>query len=243
MNEPLGDGPILIVGGFGTSHQLYGPLRAHLATVSGRPVAVAPLTLLDWAGVVATDSYGALLRIVHRAVEESLAAHRAPRLTLVAHSAGGVLARIYLGDQPYGPRRLVYNGFQRVAALVTLGTPHSTTRRGRQGGLNQVAFVQATYPGAYWRFIRYVTVMGRSVWGNQAGTPEDQSAFRSYTLISGVGAQWGDGVVPIANGHLEGAQQITLPDLRHAPGRVNQRWYGSTVETVRAWWEAIEWGA
>lgn len=232
-------GPILIVGGFGSSYPAYSQLQGFLAQASARPVATAPITLLDWAGVIASDSYGALLRILDRAVRDTLAAHGARRLTLVAHSAGGVLARIYMGDQPYGPRRLVFNGFERVATLVTLGTPHRTTRSGRQGGLNQIAFAQAAYPGAYWRFIRYVSVIGKSIYGERAGPPPERGAWQSYTLITGDGAQWGDGVVPLAAGLLEGSRRVTIPGLRHDP-RPDRPWYGSSAAIVGAWWEQVE---
>lgn len=237
-SDPGGE-PVLIVGGFGSSAGQYAELRAHIAAVSGRPVAVAPIGLADWIGVVASDSYGALLRILDGAVWGCLREHGARRVALVAHSAGGVLARIYLGDQPYGPRRLVYNGFERVATLVTLGTPHSATRRGRQGGLNQIAFVEATYPGAYWRFIRYVSVMGKGIFGVRGGPPPERGAFQSYSLLSGAGEQWGDGVVPLAGGLLDGSRKVVIPGLRH-DARPDRPWYGTSAAIVRAWWEQVE---
>lgn len=239
MSEVIGSEPVVIVGGFGSNYQQYAALRGYLAELGGRPVAVAPLTLLDWAGVVASDSYGALLRILDRAVRQSLADNGARRLILVAHSAGGVLARIYMGDQPYGPRRLVYNGFERVAALVTLGTPHTATRTGRQGGLNQIAFAQARYPGAYWRFIRYVSVIGRGIYGAPDGPPPERGAWQSYRLLTGEGAQWGDGVVPLDAGLLAGSREVVVPGLRHDP-RPDRPWYGSSAAIVRSWWDEVE---
>lgn len=238
MSDVSGAEPVLIVGGFGSNFPQYEALRSHLATASGRPVAVAPITLLDWAGVIASDSYGALLRILDRAVRQSLAAHGARRLILVAHSAGGVLARIYLGDQPYGPRAQVYNGFERVSGLVTLGTPHSCTRTGRQGGLNQIAFVQARYPGAYWRFISYVSVLGKGIYGVADGAPPERGAWQSYTLLTGEGGQWGDGVVPLSAGLLEGSRKVVMPGLRHDP-RPDRPWYGTSLAIVQAWWEQV----
>lgn len=231
--------PILIVGGFASTHQQYEPLRAMLAEVSGRPTAIAPITRLDWLAVVASDSYGALMSVLDQAVRASLAAHSTGRLTLVAHSAGGVLARIYMGDQPYSGRRLVYNGFQRVDALVTLGTPHTTSRGGRVAGLNQVAFAQQTYPGAYWRFIRYVSVMGKGIFGVPNGPPPERGAFQSYSLIAGRGDLWGDGVVPLEHGLLEGSRRVVIPGLRH-DNRPDRPWYGSSPAIVRAWWEQVQ---
>jgi pimeloyl-ACP methyl ester carboxylesterase len=231
--------PILIVGGFGSNWQQYRGLRETVAQVSGRHVAIAPIALFDWAGVVASDSYGALLRILAKAVDDLLRERGARYVTLVAHSAGGVLARIYLGDQPYGPRKLCYRGFHKVSCLATLGTPHSASKRGRQGGLNQVAFVQAAYPGSYWRFIHYVSVMGRGIYGVRDGPPPERGAYQSYSLLTGEGAQWGDGVVPLANGLLEGSRHVVLEGLRHDP-RPDRPWYGQDEATVQEWWRQVE---
>ncbi|PDV97646.1 esterase/lipase family protein [Candidatus Chloroploca asiatica] len=239
MSDIIGREPILIVGGFGSNYSLYNQLQQLVGQVSGRVVKVAPITLFEWTGVVASDSYGALLRVLDLAVRDILAEQQTRKVILVAHSAGGVLCRIYLGDQPYGPRRLVYNGFNHVSALVTLGTPHTTTRLGRQGGLNQIAFVQARYPGAYWRFMHYISVMGRGIYGVQQGQPPERGAWQSYAMIDGSGEQWGDGVVPLTAGLLEGSRKVIIPGLRHDP-RPDLPWYGTNAAIVRAWWEQVE---
>ncbi len=239
MSEVIGAEPVLIVGGFGSNYPLYEAMRFFLAQVSGRPVAIAPITLLDWGGVIASDSYGALLRILDNAVRETLAANRAKRVVLVAHSAGGVLSRIYLGDQPYGPRHLLYHGHERIFSLVTLGTPHSSKKTGRQGGLNQIAFVQARYPGAYWRFIHYISVMGKGVFGIADGQPPERGAWQSYTMLGSDGAQWGDGIVPMDAGLLAGSHEVILPGIRHDP-RPDRPWYGTSAPVVRSWWEQVE---
>lgn len=231
--------PILIVGGFGLNWQTYKPFQKLLSAVSGRQVFITPIALFDWLGVIPSDDYGGLLKILDKTVSETLRAAGSDRLVLLGHSAGGVLARIYLGDQPYGRQRLVCNGFQRVATLVTLGAPHKTTRRGRQGGLNQIDFVQRTYPGAYWRFIHYVTVISRGVFGIKDGPPPEKGAWQSYELLTGEGAQWGDGVVPVASGLLEGARQVVLEGLRHDP-RPDRPWYGQDQATIANWWRIVE---
>ncbi len=227
--------PILIVGGFGSEPKLYRPLRNYLAEVSGRPVFITPITLVDWAWVTLTDSYASLLRKLDRTVNELLTQTGSSRLTLVAHSAGGVLARIFLGDQPYNGQ--VYNGYQRVDTLVTLGTPHRTAREGRIGGLNQIRWADQRYPGAYWPEVSYVSVIGRSIFGDPKGPPPERGADQSYRLISGEGAQWGDGVVPLDYGLLPGSLQIVIPGLRHDP-RPDRLWYGSSPATVAVWWHA-----
>lgn len=231
--------PVLIVGGFGSNWQQYQDLRRHLANVGGRPVFVAPISILDWLAVVPTDEYSGLLKLLDRTVNGILEATGRDRVVIVAHSAGGILARIYMGDQPYGRAKLVFNGFQRVATLVTLGTPHHAKQGGRQGGLNQVVFAQQVYPDAYWRFVRYVTVISRGICGVKNGPPPERGAYQSYTMISGQGDQWGDGVVPLDCGLLAGARHIILEGLRHDP-RPDRPWYGQDEATVQDWWRIVE---
>ncbi|NJN17312.1 MAG: lipase [Oscillochloris sp.] len=231
--------PILIVGGFASRFQQYDQLRDLLAEISRRPVEVAPIGLIDWVGVAASDSYGALLRLLHRAITTTLARHRANRLTLVAHSAGGVLARIYMGDRPYSQRKLVYSGHGRVDGLVSLGTPHTTAKLGRVGGLNQIGFVQDHYPGAFWPEVQYVSVCGTAIQGDAAGSVAAKRAFRNYLLIAGRGDTVGDGIVPLESGLLAGSRRITMPGIYHSPN-VAGLWYGSNHATVRAWWEQVE---
>ncbi len=233
---PNTDGPILIVGGFASNPRQYEQLRTILATVSGRPVTIAPINLLDWIGVMTSDSYGTLLRILAVAVAAARADHGGRAVTLVAHSAGGVLSRIYLGDRPYGPRRICYHGHQHVDALITLGTPHSAVGLGRQGGLNQIAYAQHCYPGAYWSTVHYVSVIGKSIFGVPDGPPPERGAWQSYRLLGAEGTEWGDGVVPLANGLLDGSRKLVIPGLRH-DNRPDRPWYGSSMPIVQAWWD------
>jgi hypothetical protein len=236
--QPTNTSPIVILGGFGSNYQQYRKLQEYLQTASGRMVSIAPIGLIDWMGVIASDSYGDLLRLVHKAIQSALTRNNAQRVTLVTHSAGGVLARIYMGDQPYGPQRLIYNGFNYVDTLVTLGTPHSTRSSNRQGGQNQIVFAQEVYPGAYWRFIRYVSVMGKGVFGSRNGSVAERGAWQSYQMLDGDGYQWGDGVVPLRSGLLDGSYKVVVEGLRHDQ-RPENRWYASSLATVRSWWQQV----
>lgn len=232
--------PILIVGGFGASWNIYQPFRKALEVVSNRQVFITRLETLDWLAVIVSDDYSNLLKRLHRSVADTLRRSGAQRLVLLGHSAGGVLSRIYMGDQPYGPERLVYNGFQHVSALVTVGTPHTTPKRGRFGGLNQIAFVQTNYPGAYWRFIRYITVMSDSIVGSKTGLPHERAACESYSMLTNECEQPGDGVVPISCGGLEGARNLVLEGLRHDPRPDERPWYGHNEAIIQRWWGEVE---
>ncbi|HEX8602629.1 MAG TPA: alpha/beta fold hydrolase [Pseudoduganella sp.] len=101
--------PVLLVHGYGCNGGFWAALRTLLqrerishATVDLEPV-TAPL-----------DDYVAQLDC---AVQRLLAATGAPRIVIVAHSMGGLVARAWL-------RR---HGAQHVARVVTVGTPHHGT--------------------------------------------------------------------------------------------------------------------
>jgi pimeloyl-ACP methyl ester carboxylesterase len=225
--------PIVIIGGFASRPSLYREMAAQLTALSGRPILTVPIRRRHWLAVALSDSYRGLLRRVDATVQAAYQAAGNRRVTIVAHSAGGVLARIYLADQPY--RGTVYAGARYAAELIMLGTPQQTARRGRIGGLNQIAWAQQHVPAAYCRDVRYTSVIGAALTGRADGTPAERAAFQSYRLISGDGAQAGDGVVPLDDGLLAGARQLTLPAVRHDP-RFDGRWYAADRATVASWW-------
>ena len=111
--------PVLLVHGYGCNGGYWNRLgrRLQRARISHAAVDLVPL-----AGDI--DGYVPLLE---RAVEELRAATGAPRVALVAHSMGGLVARAWM-------RR---HGTGRLARLVTLGTPHFGTGLARFGlGVN-----------------------------------------------------------------------------------------------------------
>ncbi len=55
------------------------------------------------------------------------------------------------------------------------------------------------------------------------------AAFISPLVLEGPG----DGMVPAAAAHLEGARQITFDDVRH--GHIGRPWYGD-AEVIDRWW-------
>ena len=146
------------------------------------------------------------------------------RVAIVASSAAGWICRIFLGSgPPYGDR--VYHGSDVVHSLVTLGSPHICN----EGITRQnVAFVNAHFPGAFENDVRYLCIAGRAVQGQTflGGSLKDFT-YQSYELCSSNGRDWGDGVTPVdcAIG-LEGAEKVILDDVWHSP-RSGRRWYGS----------------
>jgi hypothetical protein len=83
-----------------------------------------------------------------------------------------------------------------------------------------------------------VTVGSRCVQGGLADDPARgrRIAGRLYALLGGESARtrWGDGLILEASAHLEGARNVTLERIIHAPG-LPVPWYGSD-EGLDGWW-------
>jgi triacylglycerol esterase/lipase EstA (alpha/beta hydrolase family) len=156
------------------------------------------------------------------------------RINLVGHSAGGWIARIYLGEVPYdvhpgdAGKVLLWKAHPAIATLVTLGTPHVSQERWTKRNLD---FVKTHYPGAFHPGVRYVCVAGKAVFGDRRWS--QWLTYSSYELTCGRGDLWGDGITPIEAAHLAGAENIVLEKVMHSP-RADALWYGSP-EAVRSW--------
>lgn len=144
-----------------------------------------------------------------------------PPLVLVAHSAGGWLARALFRRYPELE--------DDVAAVVTLGSPHYPPRnfecatRGVLSAL-QRADVERGPPKT-----KFVTV------GGDAVDATDPFTIDSYTRVSGQGSKFicGDGVVPLNAAHTDfSAAKLTLNAVLHSINQPNTNkptdaWYGA----------------
>lgn len=206
----------------------YRRMARSLAELSGSEVSVVPLTPLDWA-LGRERGYGQMVFEVASAVDGALLRSDADRAVLVGVSAGGILARAYVGgDPPYGGRR--YSGHRRVSQLITLGTPHNVPENGR---LAPISEINELFPGALHKNISYLSVAGGAVDGAGSGR-----ARRRYERFVDDGRVAGDGLVPVPSALLPGSEALVLDDLYH--GRLyaglGGRWYGSDRATVERWW-------
>jgi pimeloyl-ACP methyl ester carboxylesterase len=208
----------------------YRELARILADLSGSEVHVAPITPLDWA-LGRIRGYGQIVFEVASTVDRALLESDSNKAVLVGHSAGGILARVYIGgDPPYGGRR--YAGHRRVSHLITLGAPHNVPDK---GGLAPIAEVNELFPGALHEpaGLRYLCVAGAAVDGASS-----RKARKRYERFVEDGRVKGDGEVPVESALLPGAESLVLEDLYHGRrhGWRKGRWYGSDLETVERWW-------
>ncbi|MEO0770210.1 MAG: lipase [Cyanobacteria bacterium J06649_4] len=223
--------PTVILPGYLASAQPYAEMEQALAN-AGYPAATVPLRRRDWLPTIGGRSVINIIQALDATAQRAMVDHGCNQINLVGHSAGGWIARIYLGESPYDihpsdrKRTLPRPARRHVKTLVTLGTPHISQERWTRKNLD---FVNQTYPGAFYDDVDYVCVAGKSIEGKRA----DWFTFNSYKLTVGEGQVWGDGVVPLMAAHLNGANNITLDNVLHSP-RPSGLWYGSP-DIVKTW--------
>jgi pimeloyl-ACP methyl ester carboxylesterase len=223
--------PFVIFGGFMSSASIYRDLRRDLGALSGQAVWVVPTQPADWLLSVYKTGWGRLLRKLDESVRRATLNSSTGKITLIGHSAGGVLARLYLSDQPFLGH--VYRGLERVDHLITLGSPH-LNQGGLMRGGNTSRWVERVVPGAYYApDVRYTCVAGKWLRGTRFGPRLARFVYDLYDEIGGDGTAWGDGIVPVESALLPGAQAIVLEGVSHFSA-IAEPWYGSQ-EIIRLW--------
>jgi pimeloyl-ACP methyl ester carboxylesterase len=228
--------PIVIFGGFLSADWVYHGLRDTLTKLTGRPVSIVNTHGPEWLGTVIRPGWVGLLRKLDRAVQAAARQSSTGKVTLIGHSAGGVLARLYLSDRPF--LGYAYRGLDRVSQLITLGSPHHN-RGGLTHGGRLSHWIEHHYPGAYFApRVTYISVAGKSRRGDRAGTRAERFAYDVYRDMCGSSDTWGDGLIPIESAVLHGSRAIVLDGVSHY-SVFGDPWYGSET-SVPLWWLASQ---
>ncbi|MEO1133557.1 MAG: alpha/beta fold hydrolase [Cyanobacteria bacterium J06639_1] len=229
--------PTVILPGYFAGAEDYRPLQNWLSD-RDYPTLTVPLRVSDWFITVGGRPITPIADALARTIAEARSRFDSEQVNLIGHSAGGWIARIFLGSTPYYDN--VWNGREYVASLVTLGTPHVSQERWTRFNLS---FVNDNYPGAFWPEVKYVCAAGNAVRGRKASWFSRQPwserlAYSSYELTIGDGEAMGDGITPIAAAHLEGAENLTIDRVCHSP-RGDRFWYGSPA-AAEQWLEYLQ---
>lgn len=224
--------PTVILPGYLESAIAYRPLAQALQAM-GFPTVTVPLRRRDWLPTLGGRPVTPILQQLDLTVKQVLQQYNTSQINLIGHSAGGWISRIYLGEKPYLGRGQAisvdsWQAHNYVTTLVTLGTPHISQERWTRWNLD---FVNHNYPGAFYRHVRYICVAGKTILGERRRG--SWLAYSSYQLTCGQGNCWGDGIVPLAAAHLEGAENLVIAGVKHSPRSVGL-WYGS--ESVLSNW-------
>jgi pimeloyl-ACP methyl ester carboxylesterase len=205
--------------------------RIIAAPPHNRIVYITDISRTEWARL-RDPHFTSVLDLLARTIALARSETGAERVDLIGHSAGGRVARAYLGHLPYAGA--TYDGQGYVASLTTLGTAHETYEIYVKQFASQV---NQLYPGAFYEHIAYRSVAGESVRGRRIGGIEEMLAYRSYQTSFGDGDQIGDGIVPTASCYLTGANNLVLKGVRHAPYNAPNTWYGAR-NVIPLWFDA-----
>ena len=212
--------PVVILGGFLITTEAYQPMADWIRQRDDCDVVVIPASRIDWLLTSWAFGWRRLLDRVH--AEVSCLAEGSPtgRVTLIGHSSGGVMLRLYLSDRSFAGRR--YGGAGMCNRLITLGSPHQARR-----ATPLRAMVDREFPGAAFPGVDYIAVAGTlDPTSSTASAFSRRTAANNYRSIVGTSEVEGDGLVPVTSALLQGARHLVLPDTAHG-GFFGSSWYGS----------------
>jgi pimeloyl-ACP methyl ester carboxylesterase len=221
--------PNIILAGYLAGAADYLPIAQKLQA-KNLEATVVPLRWWNWVPTVGGRSIAPILERLDQTVNQELARTGATKVNIIAHSAGGWLARIYLGDRPYYEK--IWNARPKVAKLICLGTPQRSLE---PWAVKNLGFVNDHYPHAFYEDIDYICIAGKAVQGAKSAPSKRLQkwlAYSSYELTCGQGDAWGDGIIPIESAYLDGATNLAIDDVYHSPR--SGKWYGSQ-EVVDIW--------
>ncbi|XP_076893127.1 uncharacterized protein LOC143545063 [Bidens hawaiensis] len=262
-SSPVTYRPAVILPGLGNNTGDYQKLASTLQGY-GVTTVVAKVSRIDWlrnaAGLVDPNYWRCTLQPrpvldwylnrVDEAVNEALKQSQGGSLSVIGHSAGGWLARVYMEE--------FSEASNNISLLLTLGSPLQPPPKGLPGVIDQTRglldYVEKNCKKAvYTPELRYVCIAGRYIYGSrlfgnsdpattvpvtsESGTLISTGAtFRTrfvgqgYKQVCGQADVWGDGVVPEVSAHLEGALNISFDGVYHSPvgsDDESRPWYGS----------------
>ena len=220
--------PVVILGGFLITEEAYQPMADWLINQGVTDAKVVPVSRYDW--LLTSWGFG-WRRVLDRVAEHvQLLQSTSPtgRVTLIGHSSGGVMLRLYLSDQPFQGR--TYGGASRRDRLISLGSPHQAIR-----ATPLRAMVDRSCPGCHEPGVDYVAIAGElNLNSTTASVFSRRSAKGSYRGISGSVDVSGDGLVPVDSALLCGARHLVQSDTAHG-GLFGNTTYFSPAR-LEAWW-------
>ena len=233
--------PIVILGGFLITAEAYGPMAETLGRLCGQPVRLVGVGKAEWLLTVFPFAWARILDRVATAVSELAAESPTGRVTLVGHSSGGIMLRLFLDGQPFQGRR--FDGRAQADTIVMLGSPHTALK-----ATTMRRMVERRLPGAFFgeqgqadqggHGVRYVSVAGDLDLSDPAATATARRlAPAAYRNSTGYPNDRGDGLVPVASALLAGSEQLVLKGVAHG-GAFGDRWYGSPDVTAE-WWRLL----
>tara|TARA_Y100001968_G_C19454192_1_gene771077 strand:- start:12158 stop:12853 length:696 start_codon:yes stop_codon:yes gene_type:complete len=224
--------PIIILGGFLISEEAYEPMANWLRQNINNDVTIINTSKLEWLYTSWPFGWVGLLDKVDKEVSRAIKRSINGKVTLIGHSSGGVMLRLYLSTDDFQGRR--YSGKDNIGHLITLGSPHQAIKATKLR-----AFVDYNYPGSYFKEVKYISVGGvLDINGENATRFAKRVSANSYKSITGKNNSIGDGLVPLSSSLLKDSRQIILKDTSHSK-IFGKDWYGSLIRVSGLWSDLV----
>ena len=229
MRKPIKQ-PVVIFGGFLSYAGHYSKMQIDLESITGHKATIVNTKGYDWLPVITIQGWIYLLRKLDQAVMRAVNGDSPGKVTIFAHSIGGVLARIYLLKDPFSGEK--FQGREAVSQLVTLGSPHSNKGGVTRGGLLN-RWIARNYPGGTnVPTVEYTSIAGKFICGKNRGSTKQHWVYQNYKSVCGKGNVWGDGLIPVKCALLDDSEQIILEGVSHAQ-IFGKPWYGERAALER----------
>lgn len=216
--------PIVIFGGFLSYAGHYTSMQAELEAITGQKVGIVNTRGYDWLPVITMKGWIYLIRKLDEAVVQAARSSPDGDVFIFAHSTGGLLARIFLLENPFPGEN--FPGREAVSQLITLGSPHSNKGGVTRGGLIN-RWIEKNYPGGtHVAGVRYTSIAGKYIFGKNSGSTREHWVYQNYKSVCGRGNVWGDGLIPVDCALLDRSNQVVLDGVSHASIFGNP-WYGT----------------
>ncbi len=213
--------PIILLGGFLIDISAYEEMSEYIKSRTGNKVVIVPVNKFLWLSTNWSFGWKIILDRVEEIVKELSKESPTNKVTLIGHSSGGMILRLYLSDLLFNQK--IYNGKKYANCLVTLGSPNQAKRATYLRN-----FVSSKLPGSFYsKTVSYVSVAGELDLNGPIATKTSLRLSKpSYRALNGNGDVIGDGLVPRDSALLIGSKQIVLKETAHGKA-FGKDWYGS----------------
>ena len=213
--------PIIILGGFLINSSSYKEMTEYIKSKTNTKVVIVHVNKIEWLSTNWSFGWKIILDKVEKIVKELSKESSTNKVTLIGHSSGGMILRLYLSDLLFN--RKIYNGKDYANCLITLGSPNQAKR-----ATYLRDFVSSKLPGSFYsKDVNYISVAGElDLNGQNATKTSIRLSKSSYKALNGNGDVIGDGLVPKDSALLMGSTQIVIKETAHGK-TFGKEWYGS----------------